>query len=97
MDLILSIIRGIFIFGVTILGFIFAFFLISTAFLVGGAMFLTNKLSGRSFSFGDYVKRTQKKAAKTQQDFAEKFRHPSYSRRKPQEITDVDFVETNNK
>ncbi|WP_277710450.1 hypothetical protein [Taylorella asinigenitalis] len=43
------------------------------------------------------MKRTRSKAVKTQKDFAEKFRHPTYSRRDPEEITDVDFVETKTK
>ncbi|CCG20076.1 hypothetical protein KUM_1296 [Taylorella asinigenitalis 14/45] len=97
MELILGILQNIFIIGISILGFLLVLFLILIAFIFGGFMFIANKLTGRAFSFGDYMKRTRSKAVKTQKDFAEKFRHPTYSRRDPEEITDVDFVETKTK
>ena len=92
-DFLGNLFRGILFITLTIAGLVLTFFFIAFAVLVLGVLYIVSLVRGKQFSASDYWQQTRQRAQQTQSQFNGRFKQPSYSRRKPEDVTDVEIRE----
>lgn len=92
-DFLGNLFRGILFITLTIAGLVLTFFFIAFAIVVLGVLYIVSLVRGRQFSAADYWQQTRQRAQHTQSQFNERFKQPSYSRRRQEDVTDVEIRE----
>ncbi|NOL50950.1 hypothetical protein [Pelistega suis] len=93
MDFIRSLFRGALVLLFTLAGLGIAFMFLVVGVVSLGVMYLVYLIRGKKFSAAQYWQQSRAKAQKTQSQFNERFRQPSYSRRPQQDVSDVEIRE----
>ncbi len=92
-DFLGNLFRGIIFITLTIAGLVLTFFFIAFAIAVLGILYVVARIRGKQFSTADYWQQTRQRAQQTQSQFNGRFKQPSYSRRKQEDVTDVEIRE----
>lgn len=92
-DFLSKLFSGLLFLFLTVAGLVITFFFIAFAITALGVLYIVSLFRGKKFSAADYWRQTRQRAQNTQTQFNDRFKQPSYSRRRPQEVTDVDIRE----
>ncbi|WP_071058466.1 hypothetical protein [Pelistega sp. MC2] len=91
MDALNQLLRGFLFFIFTLVGLFITFSFLVIGVITFAIMYLIYTIRGKKFSASDYWQQQRTRAKATQTQFNERFRQPNYSRRKAQEISDVEL------
>lgn len=93
MDFLSQLFRGALVLIFTLVGLGIAFALLVVGVISLGVMYLVYLIKGQKFSATQYWQQSRAKAKQRSSQFSERFRRPNYSRRPPQDISDVNIRE----
>ncbi|MDY3332067.1 MAG: hypothetical protein SOX43_08955 [Pelistega sp.] len=93
MDFLRNLFRGALVLLLTLAGLGIAFMFLIVGVVSLGVMYLVYLIRGKKFSAAEYWQQSRARAQKTQSQFSERFRQPSYSRRPQQDVSDVEIRE----